>query len=139
MVSFVKIILLSVIAGGVLSACNPLSGEKGELKFTDNTLPIILKQEPIAPNFKSVYENYIKRSCLDCHNANSGRVSFETKQDIIDNADDIIFYTEDGCFLGSCMPELDSNGDPKRPIPSKEIIDSFKEWANNDFEDITTL
>lgn len=135
MAFFAKLTLLSLIAGGLLSACNPLKKEKGELRFTDNSLPIILSQEPIAPNFKSMYQHFIKKSCLDCHNSNSGRISFETRQDVIDNADDIVFYAEDGCLLGSCMPELDSNGEPKRPVPTKEILEAFKKWAENDFED----
>ncbi|MBK27110.1 MAG: hypothetical protein CME70_24110 [Halobacteriovorax sp.] len=137
MASFVKLIFLCLIAGGLLSSCNPLNKEKGILQLRDGTLPpMVIQQEPIAPNFKSMYENYIKVSCLDCHNSNSGRVSFETKQDIIDNADDIIFYTEDGCMLGSCMPELDRDGKPKRPIPTKEVVEAFKKWAENNFEDL---
>lgn len=130
-----SLLLLSLIAGGLLSSCNPLSLEKGELRLRDNTKTIILFQEAVAPNFKSVYQNYIVKSCLDCHNKDSPRVSFQTKQDIIDNADDIIFYTEDGCMLGSCMPENDGDGNPKRPVPTAEIIEAFKTWANNGFED----
>lgn len=122
-----------MMAGGVLSSCTPLKKEKSDLRFRDSTIPIVVKQEPIAANFKSVYHNLIKKSCLDCHNAKSGRVSFETKQDIIDNAEDIVFYAEDGCLLGDCMPPLDDNGDPKRPIPTEEILKSFKDWADNDF------
>ncbi len=133
-----NLLFMSLIAGGFLSSCNPLSLEKGDLRLRDNTKPFIVFEEPVepvAPNFKSVYQNFIKKSCLDCHNAKSPRVSFETKQDIIDNADDIVFYTEDGCMLGSCMPETDRNGVPKRPVPTEEIIDAFKTWANNGFED----
>jgi hypothetical protein len=130
-----NLLLMSLIAGGFLSSCNPLSLEKGELRLRDNTKHFIVFEEPIAANFKSVYQNYIVKSCLDCHNAKSPRVSFETKQGIIDNADDIIFYTEDGCMLGSCMPETDRDGAPKRPIPTTEIIEAFKTWANNGFED----
>lgn len=130
-----NLLLMSLLAGGLLSSCNPLDLEKGDLHLRDNTKPFIVTQEPIAPNFKSVYENLIKKSCLDCHNANSSRVSFETKQDVIDNADDIVFYSEDGCLLGSCMPPLDHNDMPKRPVPTEEILEAFKTWASNGFED----
>lgn len=134
--SFVRNLFLLFVAGGFLFSCTPFKGEKSELRFRDNTLPIIIKQEPVAANFKSVYQNFIKRSCLDCHNSKTKQVSFETKQDIIDNADDIVFYAEDGCALGSCMPELDDNGKPKRPIPSAEVLQAFKDWADNNFEDV---
>lgn len=130
-----KFLFISLLAGGFLSSCNPLNLEKGKLQLQDNTKPFVVFQEPVAPNFKSIYENLIVKSCLDCHNSRSSRVSFETKQDIIDNADDIVFYAEDGCMLGSCMPPLDHNDVPKKPVPTAEILEAFKTWANNDFED----
>lgn len=132
MPSFVKTLILSLIAGSLLASCNPLSKEKGDLRFTDNTLPMRVAQEPkLEATYESVYHHFIKKSCLDCHNANSGRVSFETKQDVIDNAEDILFYTEFGCDLGSCMPERDQNDQPLRPVPTEEIIEAFRTWSES--------
>lgn len=86
-------------------------------------------------NYQTINEKLIKKSCLACHNSRSPRVSFQTRQDVIDNADDIIFYIEQGCDLGACMPPRRADGTPKKPIPSKETVELLKKWVENQFQD----
>ena len=128
MPSFVNLSMLFILMmGGLLTSCLP-SKEKSPVEFADLRIepakPTPVDIIPIEASYKSVNEHLIKKSCLGCHNANSPRVSFETEQDVRDNADDIAFYIESGCDLGSCMPPRGTT-----PIPTEEVLNAFKDWA----------
>ena len=85
-------------------------------------------------------------SCVDLK-AKKGHLKFSIKEGItaqetqrtipiIDNAENIKFYIEFGCDFGTCMPPLDEQGKPVRPIPSTELITSLGEWIDNGYEDL---
>lgn len=127
-------VLFVLMMGGLLTSCLP-SGEKSPVEFVDQRIEQVKPAPdngggdedeiiPIEASYKSVNEHLIKKSCLRCHNTSSPRVSFETEQDLRDNADDIAFYIESGCDLGSCMPPRGTT-----PIPTEEILKAFKDWA----------
>lgn len=137
MLSSVNLSLLFVLLmGGLLTSCLPSEEGKSAVEFEDRR--IIPTQPgdngdggsndndviPIEASYKSVNEHLIKKSCLGCHNSNSPRISFETEQDVIDNAEDIAFYIEFGCDIGSCMPPEGTS-----PVPTHEILSAFKDWA----------
>ncbi|MCP4911778.1 MAG: hypothetical protein GY909_01565 [Oligoflexia bacterium] len=130
-----SILLLSLL---IIGSCVPLKANKGALRFEVREIGISKVEEniPIEASFKSINKHFIEKSCLDCHNNNSPRLSFEGKQNLIDNADDILFYAEFGCDLGNCMPPVDRSGNPVKPIPTQEILKSLSDWVENDFEDI---
>jgi len=137
MPSFVNLsVLFVLLIGGLLTSCLPSEEGKSPVEFEDRR--IVPTQPgnngdggdngddiiPIEATYKSVNEHLIKKSCLGCHNANSPRISFETEQDVIDNAEDIAFYIEFGCDIGSCMPPEGTT-----PAPTQEILAAFKEWT----------
>ncbi len=132
MPSFVNFSLCFVLLmGALMSSCLPFDN-KSPVEFTDQRVQPVESRDdrndnviPIEASYKSVNEHLIKRSCLGCHNSSSPRVSFETEQDVRDNAEDIAFYIENGCDLGSCMPPEGTT-----PVPTAEILSSFKEWAD---------
>ncbi|MCO4793300.1 MAG: hypothetical protein KC493_06305 [Bacteriovoracaceae bacterium] len=131
---FVKSQFLFIfIVGGLLTSCLPSNSKKSSVEFTDNRIKPITEDErviPIEASFESVYEHLIKKSCLKCHNSKSPQISFESKQEILDNSDDIIFYIEDGCDFGTCMPPQNPDGTNKAPLPTEEILKAFKEWVD---------
>lgn len=122
----VKILFLFMM-GALISSCLPnLKSEKGPLLFSEGTITSIT---PLEANYDSLKVHLIEKSCLSCHkDRDDFKPAFITKQDLIDNADDIIFYVEEGCDLGSCMPPLLDNGTSVLPIPSPEVMQAFKDW-----------
>lgn len=135
--SFVNFLIL-FISLHLISGCVPLKAKKGALRFEVKELQLVNVEEekiPIEASFKSINKHFVEKSCLACHNNNSPRTSFEGKQNLIDNADDILFYAEFGCDLGNCMPPRNSEGNPIKPIPTEEILKSLGDWIENEFED----
>tara|TARA_R110002072_G_scaffold64203_1_gene159093 strand:+ start:69592 stop:70026 length:435 start_codon:yes stop_codon:yes gene_type:complete len=139
MIFFVNKLTLFFFFGILISSCVDLKAKKGHLKFSIKegiTAQETQRTIPIGSNFESLYENLIKKSCLDCHHSDFGVVSFESKEEFIDNAENIKFYIEFGCDFGTCMPPVDEQGKPVRPIPSTELITSLGEWIDNGYEDL---
>lgn len=127
-----KLLFFSCLVALLLfqASCIPPSDGKSELIYEGEEVKNPFPKKPLKADYESIHNELIKKSCLSCHNSESPRISFETEIDLRENYEDIIFYTESGCDLGSCMPPLNSSGIPKKPVPTKEIISLFKKWIS---------
>lgn len=114
--------------GVSLISCLPA---KGPLKFSDRTnafAPLEVKV-PIGPNYKSLSVNLIEKSCLKCHGSDqSKRVVLEGQENFDKNIDDVLYYIEDDCDFGDCMPPVDDFGRREAPVPSEEVMNALKEY-----------
>lgn len=84
----------------------------------------------LKPTYASLKVHLFERSCTMCHNASARRLpSFETYDDVVDVIEDIEYYLEFGEADGTPMPPLDRDGNPRAPVPTKEIVEAFKQWV----------
>lgn len=118
------------------AGCLPYQ-KKSALKFVDlSQVPVVRGVEDlkVRADFESLRKNLFEKSCLKCHHGRQENiVQFETAEDLEENADDIVFYIQSGCDIGSCMPPLRQDGTPKAPIPTDEVVQAFKTWIDNGF------
>jgi hypothetical protein len=124
-----KLLFLIIFTFG-LASCTPVSEkDKSVLDYEERTVQEEIK---LIASFDSLNHHFIRKSCYKCHHSKQSRIPiFETEEQILDHADDIIFYTEDGCDIGTCMPPLNSNGIPKAPIPTENVMNLFKQWVDS--------
>jgi hypothetical protein len=86
----------------------------------------------LKPTYASLKVHLLDKSCTMCHNSSARRLpSFETYEDVVDEADDIQYYLEFGAADGNPMPPLDRDGNPRAPVPTQAVVDAFKEWVVN--------
>ena len=118
------LLVLSLIA---LSSClGFMKPDKGELRFSEKEELQLL---PLAANYQSLKQNFIDKSCLRCHHSRQDEIpSFATQRDVIENAEDLLFYAEEGCDLDTCMPPKNEDGTPTAPIPAPEVLETFRQW-----------
>lgn len=72
----------------------------------------------------------INKSCLSCHNNSSHEISFEDYTNIKRHADEIIDILDIGEAEGTPMPPIDASGNRKAPVPTTQIVESFRSWIN---------
>ena len=79
----------------------------------------------LKPTYASLKVHLFEKSCTMCHNASSGRLDDFTRYgEIKDEIEDI----EEQLDFGT-MPPLDSNGNPRAPVPTQEVLNTFREWV----------
>lgn len=79
----------------------------------------------LKPTYESLKVHLFEKSCTMCHNANSSRLDDFTKySEIRDEIEDI----EEQLDFGT-MPPLDNQGNPRAPVPTQEVLDTFRNWV----------
>ena len=94
---------------------------------------------PLEPTFKSINYNLVAVSCVTCHNnageaKNKHKPSFEGYDNIKKHADDMLDALDNGAATGDPMPPIDKNGQPKAPIPSQAVVEAFRTWINEGYQ-----
>lgn len=128
-----KILLLSLIILSVTS-CG-LNSDKSSLKFnvaeTQVINPIKTATEANEKDLQylSIKKKLFDSTCIKCHNPDSAvkrkRLDLTSRQNIIDNFDDIIYRMTDAFDMGfDYMP-------PKGPAVSPELIKELKVWKSD--------
>jgi|GEM_PF-6679371 len=121
----------------LLWGCLP-HDDRGPLTYRDHTLsqPVQGRDDQtgeIEPGTYAYFHKHLfERSCLKCHNGRQTRLpQFDTEEKIKETADNIIFYMESGCDIGSCMPPVRDDGTATAPVPSPELVSAFKIWLES--------
>ncbi len=79
----------------------------------------------LKPTYESLKVHLFEKSCTMCHNAESRRLDDFTQ---FDEIEDEISDIQDQLDFGT-MPELDGEGNPKAPVPTQVVLDTFREWV----------
>lgn len=78
--------------------------------------------------YKSIYHHLIETSCLSCHNNASEEISFEGHSNLKKHASEIIDILDIGEMEGTPMPPYDNSGKRMAPVPTEQVIESFRAW-----------
>ncbi len=79
----------------------------------------------LKPTYESLKVHLFDKSCTMCHNGESRRLDDFTQ---LDEIKDEISDIQDQLDFGT-MPPLDDEGNPRAPVPTQEVLDTFREWV----------
>lgn len=79
----------------------------------------------LKPTYESLKVHLFDKSCTMCHNGESRRLDDFTQ---LDEIEDEISDIQDQLDFGT-MPPLDDEGNPRAPVPTQEVLDTFRDWV----------
>lgn len=79
----------------------------------------------LKPTYESLKVHLFDKSCTMCHNGESRRLDDFTQ---LDEIKDEISDIQDQLDFGT-MPPLDDEGNPRAPVPTQEVLDTFRDWV----------
>lgn len=83
-------------------------------------------QIPLTPTYGSLKVHLFEKSCTSCHNTSGRDPDLSQLTEIRHEIDEI----QDQLDFGT-MPPLDNEGNPRAPVPTQEVLDTFREWVLN--------